>query len=126
MDLIDLTLSAWRRSQFEWGKSDCLLSLADYLVARGCVDAGEGIRGTYATEQGAAAILAAYGGAAALIERTGLPVTGAPARGDIVLMHCGNDQIGALCTGRGVAARRERGTVEIDLRFVKLIRAWAV
>lgn len=125
-DIVDETLSGWRQSQFVWGKSDCLLSLADYVIARGGVDAGAGIRGTYDTEATARAIVDAHGGAAALIDRTGLPRVAVPARGDLVLMDCGGDHIGALCTGRGVAARRERGTAEIDLRFVKVVMAWAV
>lgn len=121
--MIDETLSLWRRGGHVWGQSDCLLSIGDYLAACGYEDVAGRFRGTYDSEAGADAILAAHGGCVGLIDLTGVPrATGEPERGDVVLVA----GVGALCTGLGYALRLERGVIELNRRFVTVDEAWKV
>lgn len=122
-DLVDHTLSEWRRGGHVWGQSDCLLSVGDYLAAAGYADVSGRFRGTYSTEDGAQAIMDNHGSARGLIDMTGaLRADGEPARGDVVLIS----GIGALCTGDGYALRLERGVVELNRRFITPDAAWKV
>jgi hypothetical protein len=125
-DAVDETISMWRSTTFEYGNRDCMLSLADYALAQTGLDGGTDLRGTYTDEPGAYRVLEALGGPQAIIDRLGLEETSEPERGDILLFDCGGYPIGALCTGKGVAARRERGIVEVDLRFVRIVKAWKI
>ena len=67
-----------------------------------------------------------YGGHAGLIDLVGIPYTDEPHRGDVAVIDLGEVEVGALCTGEGFAVRLERGTVEINRRFVRVIAAWKV
>jgi len=58
-------------------------------------------------------------------------VTRDPTRGDVLVIDVGKPgadglavPVGGLCTGSGVALRLERGTVEVELRFVRILKAW--
>lgn len=128
MVLLDQTLKQWRASGFVWGASDCLLSIGDYIAARdGLWNVADGFRGTYSTEGGAAAHIASYGGVAGIIDLCGLrPINPNDAvRGDVVVLDTGTAPVGALCTGAGIAARLERGVVEVNRRLVRLTHAWS-
>jgi hypothetical protein len=125
LDHVDRTLKVWRSTPFKWGVRDCLLSVADYLIDVVGVDHGAIFRGTYDSEEGARAHLAAYGGAKLMLDRTGLQHVSRPVRGDVVLMAF-EEPIAAICTGPGAAARMPQGVAEIDLRFIKLACAWKV
>ncbi len=129
-DLVDTTLRLWRQSPFVYGASDCLLSLGDYLVQMGAPDAGAMFRGTYDDEAGAMAHVDAYGGPDKLLDLFGFPRCD-PAtaeRGDVVVLDpCdGGASLGALIVGDCVAARLERGVIEVRRRFVTLTHAWKV
>jgi len=123
---LDETLSLWRSTPFLYGQSDCMLSVGDYLASRGAVDVTSLFKGRYDTEDGAIVQMAAYGGACGLVDMTGVERTTEPVRGDVVVIQLGDVQIGALHTGNGVAARLERGTVEVSTRFVQIVAAWKV
>jgi hypothetical protein len=125
-DYVDQTLRLWRSTPFAYGDTDCMLSVGDYLASRGVLDVTGQFRGTYADEAGALAHVAARGGICGLVDMTGLPSTDRPARGDVVCLDTGEIEVGALCTGTGVAARLERGVIEVDLRLVKITKAWKV
>lgn len=129
-DLVDQTLKQWRQSTFQYGARDCLLSVGDYIVESGGVDALAEFRGTYSTHDEAMGHIAANGGAQGLLERFGLaPVDSDQVkRGDVVLIDPGTGEnvVGGICTGDGVVIRAERGTVEIAKRFVKIAFAWKV
>ena len=132
-DAVDQTLKAWRQSVFDYGETDCLLSIGDYIASRGGVDIASRFRGTYATERAAMALVEAHGGPQGLIDLTGLPrivlEDDEPTRGDVVVMDTGTGPagcVGALCTGPGIAARLERGLIEVDRRFVRITHAWKV
>ena len=47
MDIIYATAHKWMATPFVWGASDCMLVLADYLVALDYIDIGDKWRGTY-------------------------------------------------------------------------------
>lgn len=136
MDHIDETLRLWRREPFTWGgciphvpgKGDCLLSVGDYIAARGGRDVTGLFRGAYRDEASALALVELYGGPQALIDLTCLPRTDDPVRGDVVVFDAGGkgDGIGALCTGPGVAARTERGVIEVNRHLIKILHAWKV
>lgn len=122
-DLVSDTLTAWRLGRHEWGQSDCLLSVGDYLTACGYEDVPPQYRGTYDTEAGAQAHIDAAGGCDALIDRTGVPrTTEAAQRGDVALIH----GIGALCTGDMFVMRLERGAVEVSVRHARPSVVWRV
>lgn len=126
MDHVDATLKLWRSTPFEWGERDCMLSIGDYIASRGGLDVTGLFRGTYDTQAGAMAHVEAYGGLAGLIDLTGLPRTDDPQRGDVVILDTGYKQVGALCTGDGIAARLERGVIEVSVDFVDIVEAWKV
>jgi len=123
-DAVDDTLRLWRSTTFEWGDRDCMLSIGDYIAARGGLDVASRYRGTYDSEAAALAHMTAAGGATGLVDATGLQETATPRRGDVCVIDVGGEGIGALCTGEGVAVRLERGVAEIGIRFVRIIKAW--
>lgn len=129
-DIVDQTLKSWRQSTFQYGKRDCIFSVADYLVARGAPDVLASGRGTYGDHDSAMALLERYGGAPALLDAFGLPRCD-PAdagRGDVLLVdpQTGETMIAGLCLGEAVALRAERGVMELSRRFVKISHAWKV
>lgn len=123
-DHVDELLKLWRQSDFKWGDTDCMLSIGDYAASRGAVDVTPDYRGQYSTQEAARARIERDGGSHAIIERSGLPRTSEPKRGDIVLVDIAGG-IGGVHTGQGVAVRRERGTAEINLKFVRILAAWS-
>lgn len=99
---------------FEWGVSDCELTLADWVLRVEGWDPAAGIRGTYDDEGGAAAVLSSAGGAVALITRQLGRSPCLHARpGDIGLIEVtgvdGPRIVGAICTGSRWAAKSPRG-----------------
>jgi hypothetical protein len=131
MDIVEQTLKQWRQTRFGYGTADCLLSIGDYIASRGGVDVSARFRGTYKTADQAMALVAAHGGPQGLIDITGLPrIDPTDAiRGDVVVVDTGtgdDGHVGALCTGLGVAARLERGVIEVNRRLVMITHAWKV
>lgn len=127
-DLVDHTLSHWRRTPFAYGAEDCMLSIGRYIAAAGGADITESFAGRYSTHGDALAAMAAAGGFAALVEEAGARrISDAPRRGDVLgLIYDSNDLIGALCTGDSAAVRLERGVAEVSLRFVQIEGVWRV
>lgn len=135
IDIVDDTLRLWRSSPFVWGgvlphragHGDCMLSIGEYIAARGGRDVTGMFRGQYGDEAGALAQMALHGGATGLVDMTGLNRTADPARGDVVVIDTGTETlIGALCTGSAIAARLERGVIEVHRRFVTVVQAWEI
>lgn len=126
-DLVDRTLARWRREPFVYGSDDCMLSMGKYLAEAGARDNAAHFAGRYDSQEGALAMMADHGGAAALFDDTGAArVSGAPQRGDVLIVACGDDEIGALCTGDMAALRLERGVAEVALRFIDVRGVWRV
>lgn len=129
MDVVDETLREWRTGAFVYGQSDCMLSIGRYLARTGHEDGTGQFLGRYDTAEGAIAMMRAHGGIPGLMAIAGaVPKAGPPARGDVleVLYHDDDADvgIGGLCTGNAVALRLERGTVELNLRFVRYAGVW--
>lgn len=126
MDVVDETLRGWRRRPHRYGVNDCVLSAAAFFVATGAAPRMPWFAGTYDDHDSAMVLLAELGG----MERTmeiigGTPVEGPPQRGDFIgLLTEAKYVIPSLCTGDGVAARLERGVIEMSLRFVQYRGVW--
>ena len=116
---LETFLAEARRTPFAWGRFDCSLWLADWLVAQGRPDPAPAWRGAYADPGGAEALLRTAGGLPALVARlataAGLPRVETPARDDIglveVLTRRGVEPAGAICTGPRWAVLSEHGLI---------------
>lgn len=127
MDAVDRTLSLWRSTDFEWGQRDCMLSIGDYIASQGYNDVTGLFRGLYHTEEEALIRMKRYGGAAGLIDLTGVKPIETPGRGDVVVIATMSGiEVGALCTGDAIAARLNRGIIEVSMRFIKPVASWKV
>jgi hypothetical protein len=123
----------WRSTAFAWGFTDCQMSCADFGLWVTGSDPARLWRGTYCTEEGARAVIAAAGGVVAMMGQ-GLGMIGAqsilgrsdPRCGDIVCAKFSDAEIGGLCLGRVTMFRRPTGTIEIPTRVLKLSGAWAL
>ena len=125
-DIVDETIKKWRQTQLLWGKTDCMLSIADYLVTCGYPDYGIPFRGLYDDEDGARRYISDAGGELEIMRRPQLQTTDNPQRGDIMLIGLQQQKIGALCTGDAVAMRLRRGVCELNIKFLHIIEAWKV
>jgi hypothetical protein len=118
-------LAAFLRAElvrdFVWGRSDCMLFCADWIARVTGADPAADLRGTYATRAGAAHVIAAHGGLAALMRarlaRLGAIIEAAEvAPCDVVLTTmigaagrpdpCGGIVVGP---GHAIACRAPRG-----------------
>ena len=126
MDAVDLTLRDWRRHPHEYGINDCVLSAAAYFMRLGVRDAMPDFAGTYHDNDTAMEVLASLGGMERAMEIVGgTPVEGPPQRGDMIGLLADADYvIPSLCTGDMVAARLERGVIEVKLKFVAWRGVW--
>lgn len=93
------------RMPFAWGRHDCCLWVADWLVARGRPDPAAAWRGRYRTPLGAARVLTRLGGVIGAAHALGLEPTDRAICGDVgVVAVIGLDgrraEAGAICTGR--------------------------
>lgn len=128
-DATDVTLKDWRRTPHAYGESDCVLSAAGHFLRAGAINAMPDFAGTYHDHDGAMIVLDGLGGMESVMEIIGGVALGEgeePRRGDIVGMV--TDQadyvIPALFTGDGVAAKIERGVVEMRAGLVEWRGAW--
>ena len=123
------TLRDWRRSSFDWGSTDCMLSTADYAGALNGTDPGAAYRGRYDDEAGAMAFVDAAGGGAAILGAAlvaaGFKRVQQPQRGDPVVAQIGHNQIGGICLGDFCVFRTStRGVVEIRTSRLTILGAW--
>lgn len=125
MDHVENTVRKWRSTPFKWGKSDCMLSIADHVLDVTGYDPSNGWRGTYDTETGARARVSEAGGEARMLDWSRYSrVSGVPARGDIVLARFPNGRYAGLCTGDSVAFRMPVGMAEIQARLLRIVQVW--
>lgn len=107
------------RTPFAWGRFDCSLWLADWLVACGRPDPAAHLRGRYRTATGCARLLSRRGGLRAVIgdcaAQAGLAPTDGPQAGDVGVVDAitanGVRQVGGLCTGARWAVLAPRGLI---------------
>jgi hypothetical protein len=108
-----------------WGVHDCCLFVADAVLACTGLDPAADLRGTYATEQQASAVLLLHGGLVGLaIKRAGpVVVVGLAQPGDIGLLKPGDGPASlAVCGGVHWFAPGPCGLLTHPARNVK--RAW--
>lgn len=126
MDAVDETLRDWRRHPHQYGVNDCVLSAAAYFMRIGALDVMPDFAGTYDDADSAMVVLDSLGGMERAMEIVGgTPIDGPPRRGDMIgLLADAPYVLPALCTGDMVAARLERGVIEVRLRFVEWRGVW--
>lgn len=120
------TLALWRRTPFVWGQADCILSVADHVLAVTGKDPAARWRGSYKTEEGATALAESYGGVLPLCEfgmfDTGFPKA-APADGYPVVCQVGPHEIAGIWHRDRVAFRTPRGVLQSP---AEVLAAWAI
>jgi len=123
----DDTRTLWRRTSHEWGRADCILSVADHILRVTGIDPAAPWRGTYDDEEGARRILAAHGGALGLFDYgmtwAGFDRTSDRRKGNPVVCQMGDMQIAGVDMGRRVMFRMERGVIECP---AAILGAWAI
>lgn len=114
IDPVDQALRRWAREPFEWGTSDCALSVFRF-IAEGWGDSRPIARwaGRYLNETGAKALMRTRGGPVNAfkdeMESIGARRVKAPQRGAVGLVRDAEGQlVAALCTGEGWWAARTR------------------
>jgi len=122
---------------FAWGRHDCLLWLADWIIERRGIDPAIGIRGGYSSILQAARIVRDAGGMQSLVDITtrsaGLSRTTSVARGDIAVVqiaadggeHFG-DQAGAILLSGSAAMLCQAGLVMPRFADIEIVAAWRV
>lgn len=128
MDHVEATLKKWRSSKFEWGKSDCLMSVGIYASERSGINCTAPFYGLYDDEAGARALIERHGGEMALLDRTGFPRASLPGYGDILLLAFDGVKIAGICTGDGdlFSARLQRGVISVRFSKQLISMVWKV
>lgn len=122
---LDQLIAASLRRPFAWGQMDCCLWAADAVLAATGRDLAAGLRGTYASEDEAAAVLERLGGLAAVGALAGPAVPPlAAARGDVGLVEFGGRLSLAVCDGPHWLVAGRRGVVPVP--FDAATAAWRV
>ncbi|WP_292051629.1 MULTISPECIES: DUF6950 family protein [unclassified Brevundimonas] len=125
---LDRFLERMAATPFEDGVCDCVLNVADWIMACGCPDPAEPWRGRYRTALGRERLLKRNGGLQAVVEagaeRAGLFTCANPVRGDVGLVRIYDQTFAAICLGRGWAIKSSRGLTVV--RPETVIKAWRV
>lgn len=123
-------IEAARHRPFAWGEHDCAIMAADVVRAITGRDWYEDWRGTYATEEALAARVEPFGGVEGALASV-MAAFGAqeidPAfaqRGDVVLVHIGNEEMVGIALDDRVAVAGLDGLGFAPRRMAR--RAWAV
>lgn len=93
--------------RFEWGRCDCLLFAADWIVRARGVDPAASVRGRYHSRREGIALLSNNGGIERLVSdalaNAGMKVTDDPKPGDVALVLAPTadrvEPVGAICVG---------------------------
>ena len=111
------------------GRVDCCLIIAEWLIWLGYPDPAVHLRGTYGAGQGQADVLAAHGGASALIESCVMPLGARrvtlPQCGDFGAVgssSCLTRQFGVIHDGHGWLTRTARGFHRLTARPLAIWR----
>lgn len=121
-------VEARRDAPFAWGSHDCGLFAADAVLACTGEDPAADLRGAYATEAAAEAMLAPLGGLYGLMRRiqarrgTAMIPPALAQRGDTVLIPVGNELAVGVVLGADVAVPGPDGLVFLPLADAR--RAW--
>ena len=127
--MLDAFLEQMAATPFVDGKSDCALTVADWVMAAtGCPDPASDLRGRYSTALGRERLLKRRFGLHAVMAgcamKAGLLPTEEPQRGDVATIKCGRQTLAAICLGDRWAVKSSRG---LDaLKPDEIIFAWSV
>ncbi|MBD0416499.1 DUF6950 family protein [Oryzicola mucosus] len=132
MDHLYAHLHRWMAEPFVWGKSDCILSLADYVMSLGHPDPAAKWRGTYDSALTCQRVSGFLNDPVRLIEEGVAPLGFARVqqaeRGDIGVIRFTDDgkvvSTGAICLGNNWAVRGEQRLV-IGAP-ISVVAAWRV
>lgn len=129
-ELVAAEATRWRRLQHDWGRVDCVLVVADWVLRWTGRDPADGLRLTYRSYEGAERRTRFFTNPMGIMsERLDfLPRTERPRAGDVVLCQpVGGRAFAALCTGSLVVALSEtEGVLHMRLRDVRLLAGWEV
>lgn len=107
---------------WEWGVCDCTIWVADWVLSQTGIDPAAALRGSYATEAEADALVA--GDLAGVVDAQGvLTRTDAPRLGDVGVILVGGREVAAICTDDGWAFRQPEGVGTIR---AAPLAAWAL
>lgn len=128
-DLLDRFLEIVAGRPFIDGQSDCMMTVADWLVmALGCEDPAQDLRGAYDSDRGAFRLLLAAGGLSALMarhaSRLGLSPALNPLRGDVGAIAVNGRDVAGICLGPSQWAIASRAGI-YGLR-AESVAAWRV
>jgi hypothetical protein len=129
---LDDFLEQMTTTPFVDGQCDCVLNVADWVLAVTGVDPAAGLRGTYDTVKGRNRVLRRQGGLRAAMAqgaaRAGLQPTKTPVRGDVGLItkrHVVRQvPMAAIFMGRSWAVKSKDGLAAIEPDNV--LDAWSV
>ena len=136
-DPLSLFLNRAAATPFAWGRFDCLLWLADWIIEQCGSDPAGNLRGSYSTMLQAAGIVRDEGGMQKLVDVRmnwiGARRASPGARGDIAIVsvagdggeHFGN-HAGAILLGGSAALLCQAGLITPRLADVPIIAAWRV
>lgn len=132
MDTLYLHLHKWMVEPFIWGETDCMVVLADYLIALGYEDAAAQWRGKYDSALSCQRVSGFLKDPVGVMESAatsiGLNPTDKPSRGDVgvvqILDHEGLKVMGAVCLGMNWAFKGEQNIVVG--KPAKVLAAWKV
>ena len=122
---LDQFLETVAANPFSDGERDCILTVADWVQAKGHPDPAEPFRGTYSTALGRERLLIRLGGIKkAMIDgavRSGLPSVRRPRREDVGLVLHDGQHLAAICLGKLWAAK---GQGLVAFKPKRILKAW--
>lgn len=131
-DPVKDTLRLWARTRFEWGVSDCMLAVGDYVNGIVGGDCAARYRGKYKTLRQCMRVSRFHENPVEpmrlCMEAAGLTATDTPKRGDVgvieILSDRGAVMNGGLCLGAQWAIRAEAGVILTNP--LRIAAAWSV
>jgi hypothetical protein len=125
-------LHRWSAVPFEWGETDCMTSLCDWLVLCGWPDPMADLRGIYddaaSCQRATGYIRDPMGVTTRLAESIALPRGNDLKAGDVAVIKVPGPRwpVGALWTGQGWAVKGPTGTTTIRAGLVEILAFWSV
>lgn len=125
--MLDAFLERMAATPFLDGKSDCVMTVADWVLRNGYADPAAPYRGRYHSALGRERIIRREGGLLALMSagaaRSGLSETASPVQGAVGLVALRDVPLAAICVGDRWAFKAQGGLL-VDR--AEVIKAWGV
>lgn len=120
------TKARWRRAEFQWGRTDCILSVCDHVLRATGIDPALPWRCRYSTEAAARALMEPYGGVLGIM-RHGMALAGfgegEPLDGRPVVALVDGQETAGVMFGNRVGFMADRGLVEMR---APILTAWVI